>query len=167
MPPCPPMVAVGTAVARRPPHGSRRAELPHRALALDQTRESYLSPVAHRIMLQVFKAALRRPLLGSVSDQPGSPSGTLFGQAPSLHPLRRQQRAAVVRGLRGYYGPVRLPAAVHRRRVLVGSRRGPVPWRRSEAGSPGFRQGNRCFPSRGACVRAWGLRPRGTRAALA
>jgi len=28
-------VAVGTAVARRPPHGSRRAELPHRALALD------------------------------------------------------------------------------------------------------------------------------------
>src|SRR5260370_35105326 len=30
-------VAVGTAVARRPPRGSRRAELPHRALALDQT----------------------------------------------------------------------------------------------------------------------------------
>src|SRR4051812_17845582 len=28
-------VAVGTAVTRRPPHGSRRAELPHRALALD------------------------------------------------------------------------------------------------------------------------------------
>jgi hypothetical protein len=28
-------VAVGTAVARRPPHGSRRAGLPHRALALD------------------------------------------------------------------------------------------------------------------------------------
>ena len=28
-------VAVGTAVARRPPHRSRRAELPHRALALD------------------------------------------------------------------------------------------------------------------------------------
>src|SRR5581483_2958963 len=31
------MVAVGTAVARRPPHRSRRAELPHRALASDQT----------------------------------------------------------------------------------------------------------------------------------
>lgn len=30
----PDLVAVGTAVARRPPHGSRRAELPHRALAL-------------------------------------------------------------------------------------------------------------------------------------
>ena len=28
-------VAVGTAIARRPPHRSRRAELPHRALALD------------------------------------------------------------------------------------------------------------------------------------
>src|ERR1019366_419838 len=29
------LVAVGTAVSRRPPHGSLRAELPHRALALD------------------------------------------------------------------------------------------------------------------------------------
>jgi len=32
------LVAVGTAVARRPPHGSRRAELPHRALASGETR---------------------------------------------------------------------------------------------------------------------------------
>ncbi len=30
-------VAVGPPVTRRPPHGSRRAELPHRALASDQT----------------------------------------------------------------------------------------------------------------------------------
>jgi hypothetical protein len=30
-------VAVGPPVARRPPHRSRRAELPHRALASDQT----------------------------------------------------------------------------------------------------------------------------------
>jgi len=121
------MVAVGTAVARRPPHGSRRAELPHRALASDQAHDELLTARGPlRLILQVFKAALRRPLLGSVSDQPASPSGTLFGQAPSLHPLRGQRHAAVVRGLRGYYGPVRLPAAVHRRRVLVGSRRGPA-----------------------------------------
>jgi hypothetical protein len=35
-------VAVGTAVARRPPHGSRRAELPHRALASDNHAQSLL-----------------------------------------------------------------------------------------------------------------------------
>src|SRR5205807_2009942 len=35
-------VAVGTAVARRPPHGSRRAELPHRALALDHERQTHV-----------------------------------------------------------------------------------------------------------------------------
>ena len=33
----PVLVAVGPPVARRPPHRSRRAELPHRALASDQT----------------------------------------------------------------------------------------------------------------------------------
>ena len=36
------VVAVGTAVARRPPHGSRRAELPHRALALDHDAQAGL-----------------------------------------------------------------------------------------------------------------------------
>src|SRR5579862_3849445 len=40
------MVAVGTAVARRPPHGSRRAELPHRALASDQTCDDCSSRAA-------------------------------------------------------------------------------------------------------------------------
>ncbi len=39
-----------------------------------------------------------------------------FGQAPSLHPLRRRL-PSVVRRLRRYYGPVRLPLAVHRRRA--------------------------------------------------
>ncbi len=51
-----------------------------------------------------------------------------FGQAPSLHPLRgdrcRMTRVAsrgvpVVRGLRRYYGPVRLPVSVHHRRVSL------------------------------------------------
>src|SRR3989454_4990581 len=41
-----------------------------------------------------------------------------FGQAPSLRPLRGRTRG-VVRRLRRYYGPVRLPRAVHRRRVSV------------------------------------------------
>jgi hypothetical protein len=35
-------VAVGTAVARRPPHRSRRAGLPHRALALDHDGQARL-----------------------------------------------------------------------------------------------------------------------------
>src|ERR1019366_2111209 len=38
----------------------------------------------------------------------------LLGQAPSLHPLRRRLRG-IVRRLRRYYGPVRLPSAVHHR----------------------------------------------------
>src|SRR5262249_11373147 len=41
-----------------------------------------------------------------------------FGQAPSLHPLRRRH-FGVVRRLRRYYGPVRLPLAVHRQRASV------------------------------------------------
>ena len=39
-----------------------------------------------------------------------------FGQAPSLHPLRGRP-PGVVRGFRRYYGPVRLPASVHHRRM--------------------------------------------------
>jgi len=41
-----------------------------------------------------------------------------FGQAPSLHPLRRRS-PGLVRELRGYYGPVRPPRPVHRRRASV------------------------------------------------
>jgi hypothetical protein len=41
-----------------------------------------------------------------------------FGQAPSLHPLR-PQLPRVVRRLRRYCGPVRLPLAVHHRRASV------------------------------------------------
>ena len=39
-----------------------------------------------------------------------------FGQAPSLHRLRRCSRI-IVRQLRRYHGPVRLPVSVHRRRA--------------------------------------------------
>src|ERR671918_231214 len=41
-----------------------------------------------------------------------------LGQAPSLH-LLRGRSLGVVRRLRGYYGPVRLPLPVHRRRVSM------------------------------------------------
>ena len=41
-----------------------------------------------------------------------------FGQAPSLHPLR-PRFPGLVRRLRRYYGPVRLPLAVHHRRASV------------------------------------------------
>src|SRR6266496_1799695 len=41
-----------------------------------------------------------------------------FGQTPSLHPLRRRF-AGLVRGLRHYYGSVRLPAVVHQRRTSL------------------------------------------------
>ena len=82
-----------------------------------------------------------------------------FGQTPSLHPLRRRC-FGFVRGLLGYYGPVRLPVFVHHRLLsldfpirpeCVGSR--------ANAGPPGFRA--RCVP---ACQ---GLRPRGSPSHLA
>ena len=133
------MVAVGTAVARRPPHGSRRAELPHRALASDQTRDDYSSHVA-RTGSCCRSSGLRNALLSRLcvrSTWVAVRRSLWPGSFPPSSP--RAGHAAVVRGLRGYYGPVRLPAAVHRRRVLVGSRRGPAPKRRSAAGSPGFR----------------------------
>ncbi len=41
-----------------------------------------------------------------------------FGQTPSLHPLRHR-RSGFVRGLRRYYGSVRLPASVHHRRTSL------------------------------------------------
>jgi hypothetical protein len=41
-----------------------------------------------------------------------------FGQAPSLHPLH-DRLPGVVRGLRRYCGPVRLPMLVHRRRTSL------------------------------------------------
>jgi hypothetical protein len=52
---------------------------------------------------------------------PGTPTRVPFGRAPSLHLLRQRRRtASFVRRLLGYYGPVRLPALVHRRLVPLG-----------------------------------------------
>ncbi len=76
------------------------------------------------------------------------------GQAPSLH-RRRGQIAGVVRRLRWYYGPVRLPRTVHRRVVALG---------RSDAARRANRGGRcRALPvlAQRVSVRATGLRPRG------
>src|SRR3990170_1656016 len=48
----------------------------------------------------------------------GLPARVPFGQAPSLHPLRRRS-PGLVRRLRRYYGPVRLPLTVHHRRTSM------------------------------------------------
>jgi len=54
-------VAVGTAVARRPPHKSRRAELPHRALTSDRTQGGLPPACPPRRILQVFQAPIGCP----------------------------------------------------------------------------------------------------------
>src|SRR5262245_145602 len=58
-----------------------------------------------------------------------------FSQAPSLHPLRSRY-SGVVRRLRRYYGPVRLPRVVHRRRVSIDFPTRPAT--PSSTGNPGL-----------------------------
>ena len=64
---------------------------------------------------RVVHARLRSP---AQCPEPVSLRRIPFGQAPSLHPLRGRS-LGVVRRLRRYYGPVRLPVSVHRRRVSL------------------------------------------------
>src|SRR5579862_4953702 len=72
----------------------------------------------------IFLCCLTYPLERSVHAVPALyPERVLlwqvpFGQAPSLHPLR-DRCSGLVRGLRRYYGPVRLPLSVHRRRTSI------------------------------------------------
>src|SRR5260370_6862065 len=76
-----------------------------------------------------------------------------FGQALYRHPLRRG-RLRFVRGLRRYYGPVRLPRAVRHRRTATGlsdAARGTI--RRG-------RLGDLPVLAHGDSARARGLRPR-------
>ena len=115
-------VAVGTGLAARPPHGSRRAGLPHRALASDDDAQAMLPPAVSSPTRFASQG-------GSGSDRLVSLERILLGQAPSLDPLRRRRRgAALVRGLLRYYGPVRLPVAVHSRRARCGfTARTPAP----------------------------------------
>src|SRR5215207_7394268 len=65
-----------------------------------------------------------------------------LAQAPSLHRLRRRH-AGVVRRLRRYYGPVRLPMAVHLRLAALAFPERPAPpslRRAAMVGSPGASQ---------------------------
>jgi hypothetical protein len=55
---------------------------------------------------------------GTVSDGHVLVVRIPFGQTPSLRPLRRRS-PGFVRGLRRYYGPVRLPMSVHHRRMSL------------------------------------------------
>ena len=102
-----------------PPHRSRRALLTHRAPASGiYAKTLFLTP-------PVPSPALFPGLSGSVSSPcftwMGSP-----GQPPSLHLLRRPLVVTnFVRWLPRYYGVVRLPAAVHHGRTLLGSPCGP------------------------------------------
>ena len=72
-------------------------------------------------LLPVPSCCVAYPLQRAVHACPAQGPGRVvlprvpFGQAPSLHPLRGR-RSGLVRGLRRYYGPVRLPMSVHRRR---------------------------------------------------
>ena len=107
-------VAVGTAVARRPPHGSRRAELPHRALAsghnarmICTTRHTRVDSVGGytRHCVRTRFATARFPLAGFLPSILSAAAG-----APN----------SFVRELLRYYEPIRLPQAMHRSRAPYG-----------------------------------------------
>ena len=109
------LVAVGTPVARRPPHRSVREELPHTAPTSGAGAEAYTACRFSHTQQTVRHAG---PALG-----PGR--GRLLhvplGQPPSLHLLRRRRRGArFVRRLHRYYGAVRLPARVRAGRMAAG-----------------------------------------------
>src|SRR6266545_249082 len=113
-------VAVGTALASGPPHGSGRAELLHPALALGNNANAgrrvrmitTFTPILHpRLTYPLKRAGHAHPALS-----PGHVTlGRLpLGQSPFLHRLL-SLRLGLVRRLRRYYGTVRLPVAVHHR----------------------------------------------------
>src|SRR6266545_4806598 len=113
-------VAVGTALAGGPPHGSGRAELLHPALALGNNANAgrrvrmitTFTPILHhRLTYPLKRVEHAHPALC-----PGHVTlGRLpLGQPPSLHRLL-SFRLGLVRWLRRYYGSVRLPVAVHHR----------------------------------------------------
>ena len=79
----------------------------------------------------------------ALSPARGLPKRISLGRSPSLHPLRRRL-LGVVRGLRGYYGIVRLPMFVHHRRVSLDFPMRPAgPSPQVNMGPPGSRA--RCF----------------------
>src|SRR5712671_1574122 len=79
---------------------------------------------AGELHLPIFHGCLPYPPQRTLHDGPVLcpvrvlPRRLPFGQTPSLH-LLRHRRTGLVRGLRRYYGSVRLPASVHHRRTSL------------------------------------------------
>ena len=112
-------VAVGTALADGPPHGSGRAGLPHPALALGfdahadrGTRMMQFTPFLHpRVTYPLQRAGQGLPAL---SPEPVTLERLPLSQSLSLHHLRGLS-VGLVRRPRWYHETVRLPVPVHHR----------------------------------------------------
>ena len=105
------MVAVGPPVSRRPPHRSQQAELPHWAPASGDDDQAAIGRPScpGKLLLQPYPVLC--PATGLLARIP-------LGPLPSLHRLRRRlPHTHFVRRLLRYYGSVRLPVSVHRRRA--------------------------------------------------
>src|SRR6266478_4964398 len=113
-------VAVGTALAGGPPHGSGRAELPHPALALGNNATAHQRMRMITPLTPFTAGCLTYPLKRAGHAAPALSPGHVtlgrlpLGQSPSLHRLLGL-RPSLVRRLLGYYGTVRLPVPVHHR----------------------------------------------------
>jgi hypothetical protein len=97
-------VAVGTAIAGRPPHRSVRAELPHTAPALDASACHQGRRPTHCS----WYLETRNPALSPARSHTRA---ILLGVRPSLHHLRSAcpfGAARIVRQLHRYYGRLRL-----------------------------------------------------------
>ncbi len=143
------MFAVGTPVARGPPHRSQRAELPHWAPTLGRRQTAMNSCLT----CPVQRTVRASPALCPVRVLPIRAS---LGQAPFL-PAVRRSRGSLVPVVRRYYGPVRLLEAVHHGVTATGlshatRQANPIGWPRD-------------LPvlAHGASTHAQGLRPRGAR----
>src|SRR5215210_6513322 len=102
------VVAVGTPITRRPPHGSVRAEFPHTALTLDEWRSTQNTSCP----LPAPRGTTRRanpsaPTLSSGRGQLSRCSPWSVAFPPGSPPTPRPR--AIVRTLRRYYATVRLP----------------------------------------------------------
>ena len=121
-----------------PPPRIRTSGFPASGSCLRSERQA-AGPAGFTYPFQRMRRAspVLRPERGLLAQVP-------LGQAPSL-PLLRPRSAGVVRSVRRYYGPVRLPLSVHRRRASPDFPARPAaPSPRAGRGSPG---------SRARCVR--------------
>ncbi len=134
-------VAVGTAIARRPPHrglpGVRLSRTRLLSRVIQPRRSGFESPMQLRSRTGPVQ----------VTRCPGSVPGACFAvrssldQVPSLHPLRRRS-LDLVHGLRRSDAPVRLLATVHHRFRLIAfpMRTARISACRSVARPPRFRR---------------------------